>query len=616
MNSYLFVEFTEELGEALKWLTTSSGDAGARRLVSCRPEVDAYLKQKNIPSLPLFSCVINPAEYATADALMRTLSAKWRECLLADHSGDRPGDALPDDFYSKELSVYFFWVLRQVIATDKFFSSNQCSKAYFFKSKYQVDSVLNGAGESVLGPLLGAFQKKYGYELSALDSAAIPLKKRVFQGAAPADLITVFKKTLYYIQNLMLSGGKIRAGIALSGSLATLAPVADQLIKRAGFSICFIRPRYDRQLFAFWLKNRIPTVCPHESPPSREWNQKAAPARFQAKPCVFQGIDLSPVVADKVIFLLNTAMPAAARRIMDMRAWLEGLGARWLVVDEDITQWNRSLVLAAGRMGIKTVVCQHGLPADPVGYLPLSSDYFISWGPGSSEKLRDWGMDPRKILELGAPKYDFLFHQAENGSLSGKRYLSRRETKILFIMSYGRPSHRPGRASSDHMTPDYLEEMLHSLCVSLRGVEGVLLVLKPRPVETNLAFVRSLMGRYSKGLNWKILNHKKYAMEFMSKCDLVVGTESTAMAEALILGIPSVCVNFSMKINNYPMVKDGISLEARSSSDLERAIRLCLSADYRAGYLEKRRELLKRYFSETGGNSSKKVANFILNAEE
>ena len=64
------------------------------------------------------------------------------------------------------------------------------------------------------------------------------------------------------------------------------------------------------------------------------------------------------------------------------------------------------LAVAARTRGTLTLLLQHGI-LQPV-YIPLLTDYMLTWGESSNETLLRFGAPPERLLALGSPRHDSM----------------------------------------------------------------------------------------------------------------------------------------------------------------------------------------------------------------
>jgi hypothetical protein len=543
---------------------------------------------------------LSAADYEELDRLSRQSAAGWAYAGPVEARLSHEGIALADLLYWR-LSLFFFWVYRQAALLDGWLAENKPQSVTCFRCEPGYSWARLSPVESILGPLLRAFSSKYGF---SVDEKAPPRQSGKV-GAAESFRAQSINgiRSFFYGAHRAIVRTNASAGprVLVSGSSAVVGSVAEALGRRA----LLFKPYFDRPSAALFLKKGVPTVVLDPSAAQLRGSAlEGNGAGYGRWSFPFRGVDLGPAVGPALDWILADRFPKLAARLDALREMMKQEGVGSVVVDEDVTESNKTLVAAAKSLGIPTAVCQHGLLGDRDGFCPLTADEFLAWGPQSAQRLKGWGMDEAKIRVVGAPRYDRLF-------AAGRRLGAAQRKKILLILAQIKSAQNPGRANSDHLMPAYLERMMQSFFKALSAAGAYEVVVKPHPRERRPEFIRQLLDRYAEGVRVSLAPATMPAEACLDKCDLVVGMESTSMLEAFLAGLPSICLNFSGREFVYDLVKDGISLGAYSPEELSGALELASSDEYRKESEQKWEEKASYYFSHPGG-ASLGVAQHLL----
>ena len=590
MKSILFVEFPEQAGAAAGWLAQAP-KGEQRGLVVMRKECEAVFEDRKLPYISFLALAPDAGEYRKLDTASRALARDWPGLLTQTLAPRFHGRSL-GTFFFNQMSGCFFWLLRQLLLMEKCIVRQMPARVYFFDDDAPVVTLAPVPGDSVLPELIEALAKKYGFERVAL--------KATHGAARPPETSRtkdVVRGGFYELHRRLEKKADTRRTVLLCGSSAVLMPVADSLRSSRLLKPVFFKSYFDRRQFVYWLKTGVSTLTPDALPTA-----KPAPQGHATKTYLLDGIDIAFLAAKKIAFIFETAYPRLLSRLAVLRQTLERSRAGAVLLDDDVTEFNKSVVFAAQSLGIETTVCQHGLPADPVGFLPLAADFFAAWGDESAERLTAWGMDAEKIVRTGAPRYDHLFKRGPDQAST---------TQVFLVLAKTKPSFRPARASLDHLTLEYTGKIIERAFLALKTLPGTRLVVKPHPAETQVKAIEALLKRYAQGVAWTLAAYTLPAGDCMRGCALVAGMESAAMLEALIRGIPSVCMNFSGKEDAYDLVKNQVSLGVYDPGQTVAVFSKALSVEYRQAFDARRPALLAHYFSDTGGNASEHLAERI-----
>ena len=591
------VEDASDIAPALKWRLEAPAGV-EREIVVTRTELERRLDPWTF--VPL-DAALGAADYGLIDRSMRELGSGWMP-LTGTTPPEFRGAPL-EGFFASPLTGYFFWVLKQAALWDILLAGKRPAEIVCTARSAEIRCVGPGSRETVTTDLLQAFAAKFSFRLKAIGAA--PDEAAPERGSGPSGfkekMTDKIRQFLYAAQNQLAGRRSRTTRIVYSGAVSVLGPVRAESAKRDLPSI-HLKRRYDLASFGDFVRSGVVTSV------IRDARANGAPARVSGS-YLFRGVDVLKIARPKLEHVLREAYPRVLRRLESLDAFFGETRPEWVVVDEDVSDWNRSVVTAARAAGVKTIVCQHGLPGDPVGYAPVAADFFGAWGRESAEKLKSWGVPAQKIVELGAPRYDALFKRADRDGVRD------RVGRILVILPKTKTSRKPGRYGIDHLTLVYTQKVIEAVFAALRGT-GREVRLKPHPAETQLEALREWLGRNAPGVPHAVADAAVSASSLMEGCSLVIGCESAAMLEALILGIPSICVNFSGGPDVYDLTATGACAGVTRAADVRPAVEFALSKDSEAVFLKKRAELLPYYFAETTGRAAARFVDRLAASRE
>jgi hypothetical protein len=133
---------------------------------------------------------------------------------------------------------------------------------------------------------------------------------------------------------------------------------------------------------------------------------------------VVDGIDVIDALRPALGWLLTGRMPGAnpyrstlcfrnaihlldvARAIASLERIYRKTGIRLVVINQDSLRGGAVAALVARRLGIPSVVLQHGIPAE---FFPLKADRMLFWGPHGADFYRRQGVDETRLAVTGHP---------------------------------------------------------------------------------------------------------------------------------------------------------------------------------------------------------------------
>ena len=413
-----------------------------------------------------------------------------------------------------------------------------------------------------------------------------------------------------------------KGDVLFSGNPSLLASVQG-LLRRASISSLKIRNtmRLRDVLFAFhpgYLTLRYPSQFPNPAMRELVGFKEALASRGTFR---VGDVDLLPVVWHKLEYFYQFEAPRARAFYEDAVRVLERVRPKMLVVDEDVTEMNRTLVMAANQLAIPTLVVLHGLPGCPLGFVPLEANYMAAWGKEVEKVLAGWGVDPTRIVSTGCPKYDPLCHTSRSDGTGFKRDMCRKlgldPAKRLALVI-------PGAFRENALEIQEPEETCTTAFEILKTAKYIHRLAQEIP-EINwifkFRFVVAKTGRWvhhiverwcpiAPNLRWIT---EGLAVDYIKAADLVFNSISSAGFEAILLKKPLVEMNFSGQEDPVSLVFNAGVARASGYDDLaalcRRFARGTLPLDE---WLASQERLVAPSLFSRDGKSSERVADLIL----
>jgi surface carbohydrate biosynthesis protein (TIGR04326 family) len=322
---------------------------------------------------------------------------------------------------------------------------------------------------------------------------------------------------------------------------------------------------------------------------------------------VYKDFDLSPLFINlfdesflQVPGLLSVCM--SAERIF------RKIPADLLVLYGFEFRFGRMLVHTARQMGLKTIGIQHGPITRTKGLysyyqsemddIPLPDKILVDGEMSYHVFTENNNVLQNRVIVTGAPRFDGLAQKLEKAR-KGKKELTEREKSeskgIIILVT-------PGHTDT--------EAVIKTLCSWLKDrSEWFKVILKSHPLVGKLG--EQIFEKTFSGLsNVKMEVSGENVHELMVRSDILVNTYSSCAVEAIMLGLPVVCMNLGIKSYASPLF------------DLEGFDGWISTADEFAEFLQNlpvQREKIRKlqrfvernYFYKLDGNATERMVEII-----
>jgi hypothetical protein len=274
----------------------------------------------------------------------------------------------------------------------------------------------------------------------------------------------------------------------------------------------------------------------------------------------YRGIDLLPVLEEKLNLLFRTLVPAACRDIDVFQKLLLGSACRLIIIDEDISVSSRLLLLTAKSLGVPSIEFQHGVITKYFLELEIA-DRKAVWGNYFKEKIQEeLGLAPEKILAVGPVHLEHLnqFREAARRHKSIQKVcqtlrIPEKARRVLYT-PHGFHKSSKGGSLTRHATRSEAENMLQELGAALDGRGNTHLIIKLHHADHHPEFYRDLIDEHWPNLRYSILRQWPIH-ELLNACDVLVTPISTTILEAVLIERPVILLNLENKKIIFPYVE-------------------------------------------------------------
>ncbi len=301
----------------------------------------------------------------------------------------------------------------------------------------------------------------------------------------------------------------------------------------------------------------------------------------------FAGCDVAPLYAP----LLRDTIARThqwAHNVASHEASLRSVGnVRAVLVYGEMYALGMPVIAAARNLGIVTIGTQHGtifpmhliyaVPQGQIDAVPVP-DWFAAYGEYTKEQLSEHSAFPvGRIAVTGAPRLDALATEYADQSNARAALQLPSDKRIILFATQIYP---------------WFKIAARALFAAAGQRRDCVVCVKTHPHETSIDAYRHLAEEA--GIDGVRFYSDRFD-ELLAASDILVSGSSTAVLEAILLGRPTICVNFSGEADRYPYVAEGGSLGAASPRELRDAIDTLLDGSGDAKREADRRAFLVRH---------------------
>jgi len=314
-----------------------------------------------------------------------------------------------------------------------------------------------------------------------------------------------------------------RRKFVLCGNPNHLEPVCRELIRR-GHRAWWLYDRFAFRAALRWHFRGVgQLVCNSEA-----GDRDKPPLPQPLPPLVCRGVELTPALGAWRSNVLDRFAGRHARLLKAVERHFQHIRPAAVILDQDATPLARAAVLAARRLGAKSVVVQHGAPCVRFGFAPLAADRIFVWGESSRRQLVDWEVPRRRIIVSGAVKSGTFARQTRP-----PRYT--RQRRILVLDTVAPSDERPD-AVDFHLTRRTYGGMIDAVCAAVSRLPHARLTVKLHPRAHGGEPWQRARRRFPE-LSVRIVRRGSL-MRHVSRADCVLSFASSAGIEAAAAGWP------------------------------------------------------------------------------
>jgi len=314
-----------------------------------------------------------------------------------------------------------------------------------------------------------------------------------------------------------------RPRLLFVGNPRILDPVCDAVLDR-GANVAWL---YDRFAVGTWHTRRAVGIAWLTCDDDRR-DIDRFPTKLLRSPVTYAGVDLGEVAEAWFRRWRQRLGAVQSRQWQRIGEHLASLRPQGVVLDEDATPLARITVAHARRLGIPTIVVQHGVCCVRFGFAPLAADMFCVWDEASRRQLESWNVPNKRIVVTGPPRVPNLVRRKKQS-----------DTKRIVLLATLPPRDDRPDAVALHLTTRTHATMLQAACAAVDELrremsDDVELVVKMHPRAPHDPQLAQTLRLFPK-LRHRIVVGGSLA-EVLASADCVLSCVSSAGIEAAEAG--------------------------------------------------------------------------------
>jgi hypothetical protein len=327
---------------------------------------------------------------------------------------------------------------------------------------------------------------------------------------------------------------------------------------------------------------------------------RATTIRHDVMSCA-ESLSMDPTLAEALATTVVEQLPnnlAMAR----MMTRLHRSGTRRLVVGNDLTIPGRMAALVARAAGWFCSSPMHGV----VSGEPLQGhhvvDRVLCWGHQATLDMEAEGEAPARLVAVGAPG---RLRHAAAPTLHGdvRRLLgNRNHDKPAVLVALSGPGHS---VSARHH-----QDTIASLVALAKG-DDVDVVVKLHPKD-DAAFYRAAMAGRSRLFLSVDLDHQPPFASWLDGMSMVITTTSASGADAILAGVPVVCLDLHGDAVDQDYVRAGAVARARSTEELISVVRGIIKVGLSPQVIGASDEYVRNSFLAFGDDAAIRAAAVVM----
>jgi len=455
-------------------------------------------------------------------------------------------------------------------------------------------------------------------------SLTTPIKNKLFKLTSPFLLRNIerFTESVIRIRRGNVSKGANADIIIFTSTiyLDTIEPVLKYLSKRGiklliimqshgffNFGLSKAKYKYLQDLgavrsFESYQNKAVYKIVKREQKRLKKiWNEIRNDGEFQ-KQFFIDNANVWNAFKDHFWFYYSVQFPRLVKYIETGKRILEIEEPEAVVFKADGPVPDRTFSIVAEKFQIPTILISHGICFPTKNYIPTSK-YVAVWGPKFKDYMILKGLDAQQVAVTGAPNYDALTKLESKEDL--RRELGLPESKLIVTFA------------TQGFSEQIRRKLTYEVLKSMKELNGVLLVIKPHPLE-NPKIYRKFLREFDADIPPEkiILMPKVNTSKLIKASDLLLTVNSTVALEANVIGTPVLTLNFTEQKDVFYSGEGGAVGVENPEALTDMIYKALYDEKFKEEMSINRNEFLQKYIAYKDGGATEKAADLVLRVME
>jgi hypothetical protein len=278
-----------------------------------------------------------------------------------------------------------------------------------------------------------------------------------------------------------------------------------------------------------------------------------------------------------------------------------------LLISPDVNDPRTRVFCLAGRLsGVRTLEVQFGFYGrNDIEWRFFIADHLAVTGETNLEVMMEHGIPRERMTVTGSPRYDGALARSPEPARTGRHDLRIPDGKAMVLFAsqpyyYG--------AFGD---PEIRREMMRALFQAASESEGLVLVVKPHPLENPKESALLAKG----GRNILFADRRLDIRDLIRAADAFVTFFSATTFDALVMNKPTINLAFPGGCANNLFERCGATFVARTADDVARMLRSVGNgriAEDLGGLAPARERFLRNWFFRLDGRAAERIESIAL----
>jgi hypothetical protein len=327
----------------------------------------------------------------------------------------------------------------------------------------------------------------------------------------------------------------------------------------------------------------------------------------------FKGYNISKIVITVLDYIFSYKLYGMLIYFLLTRKIIKKLDVSCVLVTNEREPIAKSCVFGAKSCGAKTYNCQRGILVDHPEIGTLSTDKMFVDGEYYKDILIKRGVDPKKIVVTGNPRFDLYYEKISSTNISEVNNKTRKRLKIgsneRIILVIEQPL---------YLAVTQLDKIL-MIRGSLKAAKaaGARTIIKLHPNQHTDYIERKVVAEMNMP-ETLIIKDEIALFDLLVTADVIIIRSSTVGLDAVLLSKPLIDVKFietgGKNMNISPYAGSGVALEARTEDDIIKYVMEILHGNNyfnSAKYCEARNKFIKYHLYSFDGLCAQRVIESI-----